>query len=108
MRKWIAVGFGVCFLFVGAAVVQAKQADLAGAWYSDSPGVLRAEIQGYLDGASVGRVEGDIIGAVAPHAGLRFSGPIAASAYKAIKVKGPALAVVVGFTHRRYFPGRIA
>ncbi len=105
----VAIVIGIFVFFVlGCAPAGAKQADLAGKWYSDSGEELAQELNGYLKDAEGDQVEGDLIGVVAPHAAFRFSGPIAAYAYKAIKQKAPDTIVIVGFTHRRYFPNRIA
>lgn len=87
---------------------EAKLSDLAGSWYSASPSALRSQIETYLKNAAIGNINGVILGVIAPHAGLRFSGPIMAYAYKAVEEKSPDKVIVVGFTHRRYFPDRIA
>jgi AmmeMemoRadiSam system protein B/AmmeMemoRadiSam system protein A len=91
-----------------AAPVRAKHADLAGSWYSESPQQLKAELEKYLRDANVGKIEGDVIGVIAPHAGYRYSGPIAAYSFKALMADPPSKVVIVGFTHRRYFPNRIS
>jgi AmmeMemoRadiSam system protein B/AmmeMemoRadiSam system protein A len=96
----VSVAAGVC--------AEAKHADLAGSWYTASPDQLRSELEKYLRDARVGKIGGDILGVIAPHAGFRFSGPVAAYAYKAVMEKNPSKVIVVGFTHRRYFPDRIA
>ncbi|RKY42687.1 MAG: hypothetical protein DRP85_02120 [Candidatus Makaraimicrobium thalassicum] len=105
-RIFLAV-FIVASLMTGA-YAGAKESDLAGSWYSASPAVLRAELEGYLRNARVSEIKGDITGAIAPHAGFRFSGPVAAYTYKALAGKDLNTVIVVGLPHRRYFPGRIA
>ena len=106
-RRFLFAVLVIVFVMAGACA-DAKQADLAGSWYNASPVQLRAELEGYLHNARVGRIEGEIVGAIAPHAGLRFSGPVAAYTYKAIMAGNPDKVIVVGFTHRKYFPNRIA
>ncbi len=86
----------------------AKQADLAGSWYPASAGELKAEIIKYLEDADVGRINGEVLGVISPHAGIRFSGPVAAYSFKALMEDRPRKVIIVGFTHRRYFPGRIS
>ena len=86
----------------------AKEADLAGDWYSDSKEKLKRDIEKYLKDADVSKIEGDVIAVVAPHAGLRFSGEVAAYSYKALMEKPPRVVILVGFTHRQYLPGKIA
>ena len=87
-------------LVVSSFSALAKQADLAGDWYSDSPERLKANIEKFLSDADVGNIEGDVIGVITPHAGLRFSGEIAGFAYKALMEKSPEVVVLVGFTLR--------
>ena len=108
MIKRIFLNILIASFVVTGIRAEAKQADLAGSWYSASPDQLKSEIEGYLQHADTGKIEGSIVGVIAPHAGLRFSGPVAAYAYKAIMKKDPSKVIVVGFTHRRYFPDRIA
>jgi len=103
------------FLFIiilvfawGGVYLWAKQADLAGSWYSPWPAALRSELETYLRNAHTAKIDGDLIGAIAPHAGYRFSGPVAAYTYKAVEEKSPKTVIIVGFTHRRHFPGRIS
>ena len=91
-----------------SSTCSAKYADLAGAWYPDSPEKLKSDIEKYLDKADVGDVNGEVIGAIVPHAGLRFSGEVAAYSYKAIMEKSPDTIILIGFTHRNYFPGKIS
>ena len=99
MKKYIILSIVCVFLF-SAAAAQAKRADLAGLWYEGSPEVLRKEIESYLENARVPRIEGDVIGVIAPHAGLEYSGSIAAYGYKVLEKDPPELVVLVGFTHR--------
>jgi AmmeMemoRadiSam system protein B/AmmeMemoRadiSam system protein A len=97
--------FALVFLPEGAP---AKQADLAGSWYPASAGDLKAEIVKYLEDADVGRIEGEVLGVISPHAGIRFSGPVAAYSFRALMEDQPQKVIIVGFTHRRYFPGQIS
>jgi len=95
-------------LVMHGVFAEAKRSDLAGSWYEASSGKLRGELEGYLADVGMEQIEGDLIGLIAPHAGFRFSGPVAAYAYKALAERAPGIVIVVGFTHRRYFPDRIA
>ena len=61
---------------------------VAGTWYPGSAGALTREVDGYLAGVdAVPRGRLDAI--VAPHAGLMFSGPVGAYAYKAAAACAP-------------------
>lgn len=95
----IAVFLGAC------ALGHAKYADLAGAWYTASPEALRAELEGYLNDAQVPDLGGEAIGFISPHAGFRFSGPVAAYTYKAAALSSPDTVIVIGFSHKGMFPG---
>ncbi len=108
MKRSILFIVFICFLSIPAGLVGAKEADLAGIWYSDSPEELRSEIDGYLSNALIGDIEGRIIGCIAPHAGIRFSGAVAAYTYKALASQNPKKVIVVGFSHKLYIPGCIA
>ncbi|HET9192173.1 MAG TPA: AmmeMemoRadiSam system protein B [Vicinamibacterales bacterium] len=59
-----------------------RRAAVAGTWYSDNPSRLTDEIDRYLDRADVPSATGRARALIAPHAGLMYSGPVAAFAYK--------------------------
>ncbi len=69
-------------------------------WYDADPDRLRASIDTYLRHAKVTRDLGQIIGIIAPHAGYRYSGPVAAYAYRQIMGKKYDTVVVVAPNHR--------
>jgi MEMO1 family protein len=78
---------------------------VAGTWYPGAAGALAREVDGYLaDVAIVPR--GRLHAIIAPHAGIMFSGPIAAHAYKAAAACGPYdAAILVGPSHFVGFEG---
>jgi AmmeMemoRadiSam system protein B len=81
-----------------------RPAAVAGTWYPGSAGALAREVDAYLtaaDDAPAGRVQA----IVAPHAGLMFSGPVGAYAYKAAAPGGFEVAVLVGPSHFVGFEG---
>ncbi|MFA4981747.1 MAG: AmmeMemoRadiSam system protein B [Candidatus Omnitrophota bacterium] len=82
-----------------------KKADLAGTWYTGSGQALENELKGYLAGASPEKVDGRIFAVISPHAGYRYSGPIAAYSFKAAQTTNPKTVIVIGFAHRRSFNG---
>ncbi len=95
----------VLFVTSNSRLSLSKEADLAGMWYTDSPDALREEIERYLDKAIVKKIDGDIIGLIAPHAGFIYSGEIAAYSYKAAQLKNPDLVIVIGFSHKMRYSG---
>ena len=80
---------------------------MAGSWYPGTSGALARDVDGYLadvDDAVLPR--GPLDAVVAPHAGLMFSGPVGAHAYKAAAAGGPYDAVLlVGPSHFVGFEG---
>jgi AmmeMemoRadiSam system protein B len=82
-----------------------RAAAVAGSWYPGTPGALAREVDGYVSAVEAvprGRVDA----LIAPHAGLMFSGPVGAYAYKAAAANGPHdTAVLVGPSHFVSFEG---
>jgi AmmeMemoRadiSam system protein B/AmmeMemoRadiSam system protein A len=87
---------------------------VAGSFYPANANTLKANIARYLEEAVLPEIDGEIVGAIVPHAGHIYSGPVAAYAYKAIgryeqeRVArgGEKLdaAVVLAFSHRSRYP----
>ncbi|MFA5138816.1 MAG: AmmeMemoRadiSam system protein B [Elusimicrobiota bacterium] len=82
-----------------------RTAEFAGRFYPESPEELSREIDSYLDKAKVPRIEGDIVAALAPHAGYSYSGPVAAHTYKALQGKKFDVVAIIGSPHRAPYPG---
>jgi hypothetical protein len=81
-----------------------RKAAVAGSWYPSDPDRLRHEVDTHLAGVDTAP---DIAptAVVAPHAGLLYSGPIAAHAYQAVQGSGYDVAVLVGPSHFVGFDG---
>ena len=81
-----------------------RPAAVAGSWYPASVDRLAREVDDYI-----GRAQGDDrdppIAIVAPHAGLKYSGPIAAFAYRTVLHSDYDAAVLVGPSHFIGFSG---
>ena len=77
---------------------------VAGTWYPASAGALTLEVDAYLSAAADGPA-GRLQAIVAPHAGLMFSGPVGAYAYKAAAAGDFDVAVLVGPSHFVGFEG---
>ena len=82
-----------------AADEKVRTAGVAGSFYPADPVELTAMIDGYLAEAAVPRIDGPILGVVAPHAGYPFSGPVAAYTYAALKGRKYARVVVIAPSH---------
>lgn len=81
-----------------------RPAAVAGTWYPGTAGALTRDVDGYLAAASDGP-EGTISAVMVPHAGLMFSGPVGAYAYKAASRGAFDVAVLVGPSHFHGFEG---
>jgi AmmeMemoRadiSam system protein B len=64
-----------------------------------------AEVDGYLAGVADQDVPGRLVALISPHAGLRYSGPVAAHAYALLRGRRDLTAVLVGPSHRAAFDG---
>jgi len=85
----------------GGAAVQEKvrQAAVAGAFYPADPKELSQMIDDMLAKAAPVAVDGQILAAVAPHAGYPYSGPVAAWTYAALKGHKYSRVVVIAPSH---------
>ncbi|MDP3789514.1 MAG: AmmeMemoRadiSam system protein B [Candidatus Omnitrophota bacterium] len=88
-----------------AADMDIKQPDLAGSWYPASKDVLSSVLDSYFKEAKAVSVNGDIVAIIAPHAGLMYSGPVAAYSYKAVEGRNYNTVVILGFCHKKNFDG---
>ena len=103
MKKLILIPLLLFSALVFASDV--KNADLAGSWYPLNSSQLRNQLQGYLDSANPGKIDGDVFAIISPHAGYQFSGPVAAYGFKALQGRAIKTVVIIGFGHRRFFDG---
>lgn len=82
-----------------------RRAAVAGTWYPGNPGALTREVDALLDAAGK-PPRGRIRAVIAPHAGMMFSGPVGAYAYKAAAQGGAYdVIVLVGPSHYVGFEG---
>lgn len=78
---------------------------VAGSWYPAGRAALEAAVDGHLAAAAPGRPRPCPRAIIAPHAGLRYSGPVAAWAYALLRPCHYAAAVLVGPSHFVAFRG---
>ena len=81
-----------------------RRAAVAGSWYPAQPDALAREVDRYLAAAGT-PPEGNPVAIIAPHAGLMYSGPIAAHAYNLLHGQQIDVAVLVGPSHYVGFEG---
>jgi AmmeMemoRadiSam system protein B len=78
---------------------------LAGSWYAGSAEALARNVRGYLARVETPAVAGELMGIVVPHAGHRYSGPVAAHAYRLLETRPFKRVVLIGPSHRVPFSG---
>lgn len=78
---------------------------MAGSWYPGTRAQLEAAVDGYLNAAMPAPSRPRPRAIVAPHAGLMYSGPIAACAYKLVAQCNYSAAVLIGPSHFVGFNG---
>jgi len=87
-----------------------RAAAVAGRWYPATADALRSAVERHLavaDASASPPAVGDasIIAIIAPHAGLLYSGPVAAHAYRLLRERQLDLVVLVGPSHFVPFDG---
>jgi len=80
---------------------------VAGTWYPGTATALAAAVDRHLEIADRRGLDvaGNLVALIAPHAGLMYSGPVAAHAYRLLRGYGFEVAVLVGPSHFVGFDG---
>lgn len=86
----------------GFSQTNIKEPNVSGQFYSDDPEKLSAEIDTYLNKASVPVVDQHIEVMIAPHAGYMYSGPVAGYGFKAVQPKKYKTIIILAPSH--YYP----
>src|SRR5262245_27908618 len=82
-----------------------RKAAVAGSWYPASPRALADEVDRYLEAVGEQASLASLVALVAPHAGLMYSGPVAASAYRLLRGRSFETIALVGPSHFVRFEG---
>jgi AmmeMemoRadiSam system protein B len=88
-----------------------RQAAVAGSWYPGTAVAIAEEVDRHLDAAGPVEAPGRLVALVSPHAGLRYSGPVAAHGYGLLRSlaarpgRSTPTVVLVGPSHRAAFDG---
>src|SRR5579859_437481 len=77
-----------------------RPSPLAGKWYPGDARSLTQMLDQFLGGGGIILKQGQILGLLAPHAGLRYSGPVAAHAYATVRAKSFDTVVIIGPMHQ--------
>lgn len=83
-------------------VSELRPTAIAGTWYEDQPQRLAASVDAYLNQAKTEPIGGKIIGLIAPHAGHRYSGPVAGYAFSTVRALTPKLVAILAPMHHPY------
>lgn len=79
-----------------------RPSPIAGQWYPGKPESLASSVNEYLEAATLPEISGEIIAVIAPHAGHRYSGPVAGHAFAAVRGQAPELVAVISPMHQPY------
>jgi MEMO1 family protein len=82
-----------------------RRSAVAGTWYPGTATAIAEEVDRYLEGAGPVSAPGRLLALVSPHAGLRYSGPVAAHGYGLLRGREKLTIVLVGPSHRAAFEG---
>jgi AmmeMemoRadiSam system protein B len=83
-----------------------RPSPIASEWYPGNPDDLAKSVDGYITRAEISPIKGRVVGILAPHAGHRYSGPVAGYAFKYLQGLAFDVVALVGPSHYRY-PARI-
>ena len=79
--------------------VDIRPSPIAGTWYPGSADALAQSIDQYLNAATIQPLDGDVVGIIAPHAGHRYSGQVAAYAFRHLENLTPETVAVISPLH---------
>lgn len=89
----------------GESSREIRPSALAGTWYPESKSGLAKMVDEMLAKVPGQDLGGELVGLVVPHAGYMYSGQVAAHAYKLLVGLDFDVVVLIGPSHRTYFPG---
>lgn len=78
----------------------ARPSPIAGTWYPGEKAALQESIDGFLAKTPDINLPGDLIGLIAPHAGHRYSGQVAAHAFRCAAGMQPEVVVIISPYHQ--------
>jgi hypothetical protein len=79
-----------------------RPSPIAGTWYESRPTRLAEQVDDYLGRAQLPDLPGEVVAVIAPHAGHRYSGPVAGYAFAAVRGRKYELAAVITPMHHFY------
>ena len=96
------MGLGFCFPscynnFMNS--LDLRPSPIAGTWYEGMPKPLAARVDEFLAAAELPEISGQVMGVIAPHAGHKYSGKVAAHAFALLRGLTPDLVVILSPFH---------
>jgi AmmeMemoRadiSam system protein B len=82
------------------AQMDLRPSPIAGQWYPGQAESLAASVKGYIEAATLPAIPGEIVAVIAPHAGHRYSGPVAGHAFAAVHGLSPEMVAVISPMHQ--------
>jgi AmmeMemoRadiSam system protein B/AmmeMemoRadiSam system protein A len=83
-----------------------REPAVAGIFYPNNPDELKILVRGHLDNVTnLPEIDGQLIALIVPHAGLEYSGRIAAYGYKLLEESGVNKVILCSPSHRYRFQG---
>jgi hypothetical protein len=72
-------------------------------WYEGNPKALAQAVDLYLDQAEISTLSGEVIALISPHAGHKYSGPVAGYAFVPVRGRKFDLVAVLSPMHQPYY-----
>ncbi len=80
-------------------MLDVRPSPIAGTWYEGNAKTLAHSVDKYLNNAELPELNGEVVAAIAPHAGHRYSGAVAGYAFAAFRSLSPKLVAVISPFH---------
>ncbi len=81
------------------AALDLRPSPIAGTWYEGDQKALARSVDMYLDAAELPGLHGKVIAVIGPHAGHRYSGPVAGYSFAAVRGMKPEIVAVLSPFH---------
>lgn len=89
-----------------ASIAEIRPSPIAGTWYNANPTQLAQQMDDFIQKTEMPALPGKVFGLVVPHAGHRYSGATAGSAYRTVFGKSFPLVVILSPSHH-YYPAEL-
>ncbi len=80
-----------------------RPSPIAGMWYEGNPRALSQVVDRFLDQAEIPALPGEVIAVISPHAGHKYSGPVAGYAFAAVRSQSFDLVAILSPMHQPYY-----